>query len=75
MKLSTIINLPGHIDPTRTAWSGTLAEALRWDGDRMTQDAEARGIPVDADGEVDWPAVTIEHVRIMCDDPNASVAG
>lgn len=74
MDMQTVIILPGDISPTRDRWTGTLAEAIRLDGDRMTQDAESRGIPVDDEGDVDWDRVTIEHIQTMCDDPNAVVA-
>lgn len=32
----TVIHLPGLISPTRTPWTGTLADALRYDGDTIS---------------------------------------
>lgn len=85
----TRIDLPGLISPTRTPWSGTFAEAMRYDGDtvspRIFSLCETWGVPTEdenGDGrdDLDMLADLAEAgaddtavVRDLFDDPNAEV--
>lgn len=85
----TRIDLPGLISPTRTPWSGTFAEAMRYDADtitpRMLSLCESWDVPVDDRyGEMRSPVDLLADlaalgaddtavVRDLFDDPNAEV--
>ena len=76
---TTTIHLPGLIaQGTRKPWTGTLADLIRFDGDRMESKIATNpagyGLPADWDGEeTPWESLTIAHWRDLADDPNAEL--
>lgn len=79
MRLDTVIYSPRLVAGGSGAWTGTLAEAITLDGDRLEQRAADRGLPmrsdVDGEDEPDWQAYTLADWRDLLDDPNARVVG
>lgn len=74
MDLSAVIDSPRHVANGAGAWTGTLAEAIRLDGDRMSQRAFDNDFAFDEDGEPRWDTYTLDQWRVLLDDPNAEVA-
>lgn len=76
---TTTIHLPGLIaQGTRKPWTGTLADLIRFDGDRMESKIATNpagyGLPADWDGEeTPWESLTLAHWRDLADDPNAEL--